>query len=593
MADERARRVTRGSAALILLLLGLPWPWRAVADESSMPMQSPATVAGWAAGAQLFGNLGTFHRPITTGSAAAQQYFDQGMRLMWAFNHDEAARSFAQAAQLDPGCAACYWGFALAVGPNYNFLQMDAPKAAAGWQALQRAQQNAAHASAAEQALIGALAERYAGPAPLAADNIQRVLAGYAHAMRTVAARYPDDDDIQTLCAQSEMDLHPWKLWTAEGEPAEGTLDAEARLEAVLQRDPAHPGANHFYVHVMEASPHPQRALAAAERLRDMMPGAGHLQHMPAHIMERLGRYEDAALANRQGIAADRAYLASVMPPGDYAMYLGHNYAFLAYAAAMEGRKAESLAAVQGLLQTDTVSQLLRMGSSGWNLTVEYTVLMRFGLWDELLALGAPDARARGMSVGYLFARGVALAARGRTDDARATLAALRALSGSVAEHDQFLQQVLAIAVPILEARIDATEGKSDAAVELLRQAVTREDALAYGEPADWFFPVRHLLGAQLLIANHPAEAARVYREDLRRNPANGWALYGLAQSLSAQRKTAAARQAQLAFQRAWRYADVSLPASAFWFEGADTTSCECQRDNSAPRPVTPLAGGS
>jgi tetratricopeptide (TPR) repeat protein len=388
------------------------------------------------------------------------------------------------------------------------------------------------------------------------------------------------------------MDLHPWRLWTADGQPAEGTLDAEARLEAVLRRDPAHPGANHFYVHVMEASPHPERALAAAERLRGMMPGAGHLEHMPAHIMERLGRYEDAALANRQGIAADRAYLASVTPPGDYSMYLGHNYAFLAYAAAMEGRKAESLAAVQGLLQTDTLPQLLQMGSSGWNLTAEYTVLVRFGLWDELLALGAPDPRARGMTAGYLFGRGVALAARGHSDAARDTLAQLRTLAVSAADPDQFLHQMLAIAVLVLEARIDATEGKSDAAVELLRQAVTREDALTYAEPADWFFPVRHLLGAQLLIGNHPADAERVYREDLKRNPANGWALYGLTQSLHAQRRTVEARQAEQAFQRAWRYADVRLPASAFWFEGADTTSCECQRDNSAPRPVTSPAGG-
>jgi len=592
MRAERAAPLMRSAAALVILFLALPCLLPAAADEPVMPAHSPATLGGWAVGAQLFGKLGSFHRAITTDSLSAQQYFDQGMRLMWAFNHDEAARSFAQATQLDPACAACYWGFALAVGPNYNVLQMDAAKAAVGWQALQLGEANAAHASAAEQALIAALAERYAGAAPLAADNIERVLAAYAQAMCAVAARYPDDDDIQTLCAQAEMDLHPWKLWSAEGQPAPGTLDAEARLETVLRRDPAHPGANHFYVHVMEASPHPERALAAAERLRGMMPGAGHLEHMPAHIMQRVGRYEDAALANRQGIAADQAYLASSTPPGDYPMYLGHNYAFLAYAAAMEGRKAESLAAVQGLLQTDTVPQMLQMGSSGWNLSAEYTVLVRFGLWDELLALGAPDPRARGMTAGYLFARGVALAARGRSDDARATLTQLHNL-GAAADHDQFLQQMLGVALLVLEARIDATDGRSDAAVELLRQAVTREDALSYAEPADWFFPVRHLLGAQLLIANHPAQAERVYREDLRRNPANGWALYGLAQSLRAQRRTVEARRVEQQFQRAWRYADVRLPASAFWFEGADMSSCECQRDSSAPRAVTPPAGGS
>jgi tetratricopeptide (TPR) repeat protein len=589
----RRSRVAAAAATLMLALCALRSAPVPAADEAPAHVHPLATLADWAAGAQLFAGLGHFHRAVTTGSAPAQEYFDQGMRLMYAFNHDEAARSFAQAAQLDPSCAACYWGFALAVGPNYNFLEMDAAKAAVGWQALQLAEHNAAHASAVEQALIGALAARYAGPDPLDEARVSRVLEDYAKAMRAVAARYPDDADVQTLCAESEMSVHAWKLWTPEGHPAEGTLDAEARLEAVLKRDPDHPGANHFYVHVMEESPHPERALVAAERLRGMMPAAGHLEHMPAHIMQRVGRYEDAALANRHGIAADRAYLAGVTPPGHYAMYLGHNYAFLAYAAAMEGRKAESLAAVQGLLETDPVAQMVQMGDSAWGLTPAYTVLMRFGLWDELLALGPPDPRARGMRAGYLFGRGVALAARGRTDDARATLAELRSLDASLGEHEHFLHQMLGIAIPVVAARIAATDGKNEEAVELLRQAAALEDQVPYEEPADWFFPVRHLLGAQLLIAGNPQQAERVYREDLKRNPANGWALYGLEQSLRAEHNTGEARRAGAAFERAWRYADVRLPASAFWFAGADSTSCECQRDNSPPRALTAPAGGS
>jgi tetratricopeptide (TPR) repeat protein len=342
-------------------------------------------------------------------------------------------------------------------------------------------------------------------------------------------------------------------------------------------------------VHVMEESPHPEAALAAAERLRGMMPAAGHLEHMPAHIMERIGRYEDAALANRRGIEADHAYLASVTPPGHYAMYLGHNYAFLAYAAAMEGRKAESLAAVQGLLATDPVSDM----DSAWNLTPEYTVLVRFGLWDELLALTPPDAGARGLSAGYLYGRGVALAARGRQDEARATLAQLRSLEASLGEHDEFLRQMVSVARPILEARIAATDGRNEEAVRLLKQAVVAEDQIPYDEPADWFFPARHLLGAQLLISGHAGEAEAVYREDLRRNPANGWALYGLEQALLTEHKSAEAQRVRGEFERAWRYADVRLPASAFWFEGADTTRCECQRENSPPRALTAPAGGS
>jgi tetratricopeptide (TPR) repeat protein len=591
MPAEPASRAARAAALLaMLLLMALP-PGRAA--DAPQPPATRATLADWAAGAQLFDGLGRYHRAITTTAPAAQQYFDQGMRLMWAFNHDEAARSFAQAAQLDPACAACYWGFALAVGPNYNLPAMDRGNAALGWQALQLATRRDAQATPVEQDLITALATRYAGSEPLNSDNVSGVLGAYAEAMRALAARYPDDLDVQTLCAESEMSVHAWKLWTPQGEPAAGTLDAQRRLEAVLRRDPEHPGANHFYVHLMEASPHPQLALAAAERLRGMMPAAGHLEHMPAHIMQRVGRYEEAAQANRRGIAADRAYLASVDPPGHYSRYLGHNYAFLVYAAAMEGRKAESLAAAQGLLASEPVAQMMDMGGSGWMLTPAYTVLVRFGLWDEMLAVGAPDARAPGLTAGYLFGRGVALAARGRSADAGAVLAELRTLDGSLTAQDAFLHQLLGVAIPIVAARLATTAGRNEAAVTLLQQAVAAEDALPYDEPADWLFPVRHLLGAQLLIANRPAEAEAVYREDLRRNPANGWALYGLAQALDAQRKSAQARRVRAQFERAWRFADVRLPASAFWFEGADDTSCECQRDNSPPRSLTPPAGGS
>ncbi len=566
----------------LAILCGVRIAWAGAPAETHAMPRVPATIAGWAEGAKLFQGLGAFHRAISTASPQAQQYFDQGMRYLWAFNHDEATRSFAKAAQLDPACAACYWGVALTVGPNYNLPGMEAVRARVAAEALRLAQENAAHASAVEQGLITALAVRYRDAAPLGPDDLDPVLRAYAAAMRALAQRFPEDLDVQTLCAEAEMNVHAWRLWSADGTPAEGTADIEARLESVLRRAPGHPGANHYYIHAMEASPHPEKALVAAQRLPGMMPAAGHLEHMPAHILQRVGDYEQAAEANRRGIAADRAYLASTSPPDYYAMYLAHNYSFLAFSAAMEGRKAESLAAVQSLVTTAPLEMLLAMGDSGWNLSPQYTALVRFGLWDEAIALGAPDPRAPGLTAAYLFSRGVALAARGRLDEARTALSQLRELGAAMPADARAgfnsLKEILAVAQPILAARIAATEAHDQQALELLRAAVSAQDGLAYDEPADWFFPARHLLGAQLLIAGQPAQAERVYREDLKRNPGNGWALYGLAAALRSQGKAAAGARASRELEMAWRHADIRLQSSAFWFAGADEFSCECQR---------------
>lgn len=541
----------------------------------------PASIAAWARGAQLYPGLGSFHRAVSTSSPEAQAYFDQGMRLMWAFNHDEATRSFAKAAQLDPDCAACYWGLALTVGPNYNLTAVDASRVRVAWEALEQSQAHAATASAVEQALIAALRLRHPDPAAPAAGQGAALLSAYATAMGEVAERFADDADVQVMTAEAQMTVHAWKLWTPDGQPAEGTPAIEARLEAVLARDPQHPGANHYYVHVMEASPTPEKALAAAERLRGMMPAAGHLEHMPAHIMQRVGRYEDAAQANRRGLAADRAYLASTTPPDYYPMYVAHNSAFLAYSAAMEGRKAETLAAVQDVAATLPAPMLLAMQDSGWAIAQQYQALVRFGLWDELIALTPPDARLPGATAAYLWGRGMGLAARGSIAAAQESLAQLHALTGTLAADMRAgfngLSEVLAVAEPVLAARIEATQRHDAQAIAQLEQAVAAEDRLAYDEPAEWFFPVRHLLGAQLLIAGRAPEAESVYREDLKRNPANGWALFGLAQALRVQghaREAAASAQAQ---QRAWGHADVRLPASAFWYAGVDGAACECE----------------
>jgi tetratricopeptide (TPR) repeat protein len=584
-ADALQALAVRGALACLLLAAALA---RATsADPSHIHPAVPATIAGWARGAQLFPGLGEFHRPVTTGVPLAQQYFDQGMRLVWAFNHDEAARSFAQALELDPDCAGCAWGLALALGPNYNMPRMDAARAQVAARALEQARAHLRQASAVEQALIDALAARYPDGQALDAAHVAPATQAYAEAMRSVAARFPDDLDVATLAAEAQMNVHAWQLWTPEGQPASGTRALKLQLERVLARAPEHPGANHYYIHVMEGSPQPQAALPSAQRLRDLMPASGHLEHMPAHIFQRIGRYEDAADANRRAIAADLAYLRLTQPLGYYGHYLAHNYAFLAYAAATEGRKAETLAAVEGLKQHAPVAALLAMGDSGWGRAPAYAALVRFGLWDETLALTAPQPDSPGERGGYLYARGVALAARGRLDEARTQLAALHALRTQPGQAED-LAALLAVAEPVVAARIAESSGNHAEASSRLIEAVTAEDRLPYAEPAQWFFPVRQLLGAQLLIGGQPREAERVYREDLRRNPANGWSLYGLAAALTAQGRDAAAAKTRAEFARAWSHADVRLVGSAFWFAGVDTTSCECQRQD-----LSRAAGGS
>ena len=528
----------------------------------------PATIAEWAHGAQLFAGLGAFHRDIGSASAEAGKYFDQGMRLMWAFNHDESTRSFAQAAALDPACAICYWGVALTVGPNYNLPMMEDVRARVAWEALGKARANAAHALPVEQALIEALGRRYPAPKPLDPSNSGPVLLAYAQAMKTVAGKYPGDLDVQALYAEALMNLNPWKLWSADGRPAPRTEEIVATLAAVLARDPQHPGANHYYVHALEASPHPERAVAAAERLRGMMPAAGHLEHMPAHILQRVGRYEEAAEANRRGVAADTAYFGATQAPDYYLMYKAHNLQFLAYSTAMEGRKAETLQAVMDLRQSVPNELLLSMPGLDWYMSEEYAALLRFGLWEEMLALAAPDSRLQALTGGYLYGRGVALAATGRVAQANATLDDLKRLTAQLpadaAAGYNSAQDVLGIAAQIVAARIAVAEHRPEDALTRLRKAVADEDRLAYDEPRDWFFPVRHLLGAELLRSHRAAEAEAVFRDDLRYNPNNGWALYGLTAALRAQGKAAEAAQLEPQFRTAWQNADIELTAAAF-----------------------------
>ena len=530
---------------------------------------SPKSLADWSKGARLYDGLGAYHRKISTRSRAVQRYFDQGMRFLWAFNHDESTRSFAHALELDPSCAMCAWGVALTVGPNYNLPMLAEPRAKVAFAATRRAQTLAGSGTKVEQAMIAALDRRYPSARPLDAQTAVPVLVAYAGAMRDVAQRFPDDLDIQTLYAEAMMNVHAWKLWKSDGTPAEGTAEIVATLERVLRRNPMHLGALHYYVHAIEASPHPEKGIAAAERIRGMAPAAGHLEHMPAHIFHRVGRYEDSAEANRKGAAADSAYLAETMPPDYYpTMYISHNYQFLAFSAAAEGREAETLDAVRRSRESVSDAMLKEMPGTDWYVAELYAADIRFGRWDALLAASPPDPGLPGLAGGYLYATSIAFAAKNRPAEARTRLEQLEkmvaALPADAPAGQNALRDVLALGAGMAAARIANAEGRTEDELRGLQTAVEREDKLAYDEPAEWFFPVRHVLGAELVHLGRPAEAERVYREDLAQHPRDGWALFGLTQALKAQGRTGEAAVAEAEYRKAWEHATISIRASAF-----------------------------
>jgi tetratricopeptide (TPR) repeat protein len=528
------------------------------------PPAKPSPISAVAQGALLLDDLGSYRSSLAV-PAASQAFFDQGLRLNYGFNHDEATRSFAKGADLDPACAMCYWGAALTMGPNYN-VPMLPDRAKAAWDALQRAVELAPKATPVEQALIGALAKRYKGPEPLDPMAMQPYSVAYADAMRAVAKQFPDDDDVQVLFAESLMDTNPWHLWSLDGKPAPGTEEIVATLETVLKRNANHPGANHYYIHAVEASPNPEKAVPSAERLAGLIPGAGHIVHMPAHIFQRVGRYDEAVTANQHAVAQDQAYMGKTTPPGYYPMYLSHNYGFLAFAASMEGRKAESLAAARDASKAIPPPMLDMMPGMDFFAAAPYFVAVRFGAWDELLAMPRPEAKYLSLNALWLHGHGMALAGKGKLKEAHADLAELQKLAASAPADMQngqaMARDVFGVAAKVLEARLATVEKKKDA-LKLWADAVAMADKLPYDEPADWFYPVRHYQGAALLAAGKAKDAEAVYREDLKRNPGNGWALFGLAKSLEKQGKKADAAAALADHKKAWAKADIQITASA------------------------------
>ncbi len=543
----------------------------------------------------LYDNLGDHHYAITTASPTAQRYFDQGLRLYYAFNHAEAIRAFREAERLDPSCAMCFWGEALAWGPNIN-LPMDSAAGVAAYTAVQRALAVQEHASERERALIGALAVRYARVPPTHRAALD---SAYARAMATVANHYPSDHEAAVLYAEAVMDLRPWNYWTAEREPQPGMADALAQLERVTAQNPEHPGACHFYIHAVEAA-HPERAIPCAERLAGLMPGAGHLVHMPGHIYIRVGRYLDAIVANEHAVHADETYIRDQRPAtGIYvAGYYPHNYDFMAFAAAMAGRSRQALGAADKLasLAATRMTDEPGMAFLQHHATRALQIRTRFERWEEILQAPAPRQELLHARAMWHYARGRALAARGDLGAAEAELARVRAaaadprLAGVRLEFNES-QPVLRIAAHVLTGKIAAARGEHDSAVGHLREAARLEDALTYGEPPDWTIPVRHDLGAALLAAKRPREAERVYREDLKRFPRNGWALGGLARALRAQGRHSDAAPVEAELEKAWTAADVPLPAPAISgsrSRGRCGTSGDCCCDGASRRSRAP-----
>ena len=521
----------------------------------ALPAASGATPADTL---PLYDDLGTHHHEISTDVPLAQQYFDQGLRFTYAFNHAAAIRSFEEAARLDPTCAICWWGVANAYGPNIN-APMDSASGVAAYAALQKALALREHASEEEHAYIDAQAARYASPPPA---NRAALDSAYARAMAEVAERFPDDLDAAALASEAAMDLRPWNYWTESGEPQPGTAELVARLEGVIARDPNNPGACHFYIHSVEAVA-PEKAVACAERLAGLMPGAGHIVHMPAHIYIRVGRYGDAVDANIHAVHTDESFIMDAAPGGIYpAFYYPHNYHFLSLASWLAGRSQSSIEAARKASEKMDVGLAGAVGEAANLLPYPHLVLMTFGRWEEVLAEpirfeSVPLAAAQAH-----YARGVAFAATGRFEEAEQELAVVRDARARVAEG--WPQVVVDIADDALQGEIASRRGDLDAAIGHFRAAAELEDGLAYTEPPYWHRPVRHALGAVLLEAGKAAEAEAVYREDLVRFPENGWSLHGLAASLEAQGKDAEAAEARERFQRAWEVADVTLASSRF-----------------------------
>jgi len=535
---------------------------RLAAQEHHHPPGMPTNESSTTA-TPLYQNLGSLHHEVTTKSDLAQQYFDQGLRLTYAFNHDEAIKSFKQALVHDSTCAMCYWGIAYALGPNIN-LPMDSSLVRPAWDASYNAVRFSVNVSPRERAYIDALSKRYSAD-PTA--NRASLDTAWARAIGAVSRQYPDDDDAAVLYAEALMDLRPWNYWTNDGKAkAPSTTEQVRVLQRVVDRNPQHPGACHFYIHAVEASKEAKKALPCAGRLGSLMPGAGHLVHMPTHIYIKLGQWDLAASYNAEAVHADETFINERHPTGAYPMgYYPHNFHVMWYALNMLGRSEEALKAARSIGEKVPAEVMKQAPALEYMAPTLLYTLIRFSRWDEILKQPTPPAHLRYTTGIWHYARALAYTAKGQADSAATERDRLLQVADSIAPEERMnlnsAKALLEIAQAHLAGEMAAKEGKVDGAVVQLKTAIRGEDELIYDEPPAWYMPIRQRLGAILLDAGRPVRAEKVYREDLDRRPENGWSLFGLAQSLRAQNKVKAAAEIEERFERAWRTADVKLAA--------------------------------
>ena len=519
-----------------------------------------------AAPAGLYPGFTGYSRRVTTSSPQAQQWFNQGIQLLYGFNHDEAIRSFQRAAQIDPSCAMALWGEAYARGLHINNPEMGEEQSRLAHQAAQKALSAIDAETAVERALVQALAQRYAWPAP---EDRHPLDQQYADAMEQVWHRFPDDPDVGALLAEALMNLQPWDLWTGDGAPKGRVLEILGVLERTLAKAPQHPGANHFYIHAIEASPWPERGSGAAERLVDLVPGSGHLVHMPSHIFVRTGRYAEAAEANERAIRADEAYFAAAPKPDFYSLYFIHNVHFLAYAAMMQGRYETALQAARKIEQTIPPEFLKNYVTvADGFMPTPLHVMIRFGKWEEILAEPEPPEWRLVSRAERHFARSIAYSSLGKTEQAQREIQQLDVVAAELTDQwkvgNNGASEVIKVARAMAEGELAYRQRRSEQAFQRLREAVALEKNLSYDEPPGWMQPVRHALGALLLADGRAAEAEAVYRADLVRHPNNAWSLLGLQQALQQQEKSAQAAALAPRVQQAWAAADVRPVASCY-----------------------------
>ncbi|WP_346819790.1 tetratricopeptide repeat protein [Rapidithrix thailandica] len=515
--------------------------------------------------APLFENLGNHHFKVTTNVEKAQTFFDQGIRLTYAFNHAEAHRSFMEAARLDPTCAMAFWGQAYALGPNINDPMPDNERRLKAYEASEKAKQLMMHATEKEMAMINALSKRYSKNVMSELGELNQT---YVEAMKEVVERYREDADIQTLYGAAIMNTMPWNYWDNEGNPNPGTMDAKKALETAMKLNPEHPGAHHYYIHMVEL-PYPETGIVSAEKLGSLMPGAGHLVHMPAHIFIRIGRYEEAVKSNIGAIEADEDYISQCYAQGLYPLaYYPHNIHFLWSAASFLGDSRTALEASKKTAEKIPVSELNTFTFLQDYFSTPMLANLRFGKWNEVLTTPQPGKDYKHVMLIWHYTRGIAFLRKQNMKDAKEELMAIEKmledpdLETLIANYTNPTINVAKVAQRVLAGEIAAANGDYQMAIELLKEGVKFEDELVYSEPAAWHIPVRQTLGAVFLKANMPVEAEMVYREDLEINRNNGWSLIGLHNSLKAQGKNPEAKETKKQFDKSWELSDMMITSS-------------------------------